>query len=136
MRNAQCGGQVAYARLTLPPHPCLSMILDMEIGLAIEHFRRLAGLNQSELAARLDVDQGNLSRMLRGNQDIYVSKLESIAAALGVRGSDILAYAEDHDATAARWRSLYRNLPPDEREAALKILEPRGQYGTGTTKLA
>ena len=108
------------------------MILDMEIGKAVDHFCQLQGLTQSQLAARLDADQGNLSRMLRGKQDIKVSKLQAIAKALGVRGSDILAFAEDQDDTAARWRTLYQALPEDEREAALKILEPRGQYAPKT----
>ena len=104
------------------------MLSVMNIGRAIEHFRALSGLTQSELAARCDFSQGNFSRLLNGKQDLYVNRLEQVAKALGVKASDILAYAEALDPTEVRWRRLYAVLPPEDREAALQILEPRDSY--------
>jgi transcriptional regulator with XRE-family HTH domain len=115
---------------TLPTHQGTHMLLGMKIGRAIEHFRRLAGLTQTELAGRTDLSQGNLSRLLSGKQDLTVARLEQIAQALGVRASDIMVYAETEDPDEARWRRLYASMPADQREAALRILEPRDTYQT------
>lgn len=67
------------------------------IGRAIEHFRRLSGFSQSELAAQVDTNQGNLSRIINGKQDIGFALLSKICASLSVPVSDVVAYAEYGD---------------------------------------
>lgn len=110
---------------TLPASATLIMLTSVHIGRAIDHYRRLAGLSQLELAGRLGWDQGNLSRLIRGQQDIPYRRLCAIAGALGVKTSDLVSYAENGDDQAARWHRLYVELPEEDREAALRLLEPR-----------
>ena len=106
------------------------MLTSVQIGRAIEHYRRLAGLSQLALAERLGMNQGNLSRLLGGKQDISYRRLCAIAAALGVKTSDLVSYAENGDDQAARWRRLYSQLPEEDRAATLRLLEPRANSYT------
>lgn len=106
----------------------LDMLFGMQIGRAIEHFRRISGISQSELAARVDTNQGNLSRIINGKQDIGFALLSKICAALGVPVSDVVAYAENGDNEAARWANLYIHLPQEDRDAAFRLLESKADY--------
>lgn len=100
----------------------------MNIGAAIQHFRRAAKLNQDALAQAVGLNQSDISRIERGKQSFDISKLESFAAALGIPAAELVTYAVKPDPLAARWARLYDKLPPDERLAALRILEPRESY--------
>lgn len=73
-----------HANRTLLALSIVSMLCPMGIGAAIDHFRRRAGLTQSELALRAELSQSDISRIIRGKQDLTVSRLEQIAKALGV----------------------------------------------------
>jgi transcriptional regulator with XRE-family HTH domain len=100
----------------------------MNIGAAIQHFRRAAKLNQETLAQAVGLNQSDISRIERGQQGFDISKLESFSVALGIPVVDLVTYAVKPDPLAARWARLYDKLPTDERLAALRILEPRDSY--------
>jgi transcriptional regulator with XRE-family HTH domain len=100
----------------------------MEIGRAIEHFRKLAGITQLELAARVDIHQSNLSRIINGKQDIGFALLSRICKELGVPASDVVAFAENGDNEAVRWANLYAHLPPEDRAAVFRLLEQKAEY--------
>lgn len=125
MRDAHTLVNMMYARSTLQESCQITTLVVVKIGRSIEHFRKAAGLTQSDLAAAVGMDQGNLSRLINGRQDVPLERLHKIAEALGIRLSDLIAYAERGDEVEARWRKLYSMLSPDDREAALRLLEPR-----------
>jgi transcriptional regulator with XRE-family HTH domain len=69
------------------------------------------------------LNQGNLSRLERGQGDLPTDRLVAIAHALGVKASAILEYAEvGDDASRARWLDLYDQLTPTQRETMLELL--------------
>ena len=119
MRYAPCTLQVLSAAL---------MLIPMSIGPAIEYYRRQAGLTQAELAARAGIGQSDVSRIIRGQQDLTVSRLSALANALGVTEAELFNYGDNPDPQRARWQQLYEQLSDDERAAALQILEPRTKY--------
>lgn len=128
MRTAHTLVNMSYAQVTLRGPGSVTTLIVVKIGRAIEHFRASAGLTQSALAAAVNMDQGNLSRLINGRQDVPMERLQAISAALGIRLSDLIAYAERGDEIEARWRRLYATLSPEDREAALRLLEPRETY--------
>jgi predicted transcriptional regulator len=69
-------GKVFEARLDEPSQG------DEHIGARLREIRKLAGLTQAELAARLNIGQGALSRV-ESRKDILVSTLRDYLAALG-----------------------------------------------------
>jgi transcriptional regulator with XRE-family HTH domain len=69
-------GKVFEARLDVPSQG------DEHIGARLREIRKLAGLTQADLAARLKIDQSALSRV-EGRKDILVSTLREYLAALG-----------------------------------------------------
>ena len=50
----------------------------------LERIRRERGMTQVELAQLLGTRQGNVSRLLRGEEDVTLSRCERIAKTLGV----------------------------------------------------
>ncbi|WP_448207270.1 helix-turn-helix domain-containing protein [Azospirillum sp. sgz302134] len=56
----------------------------------IRHFRKLAGLTLEELAARIGMSNGNLSRLERGQIAWTQPTLESLARELGCRVIDLI----------------------------------------------
>lgn len=69
-------GKVFEARLDAPSQG------DEHIGASLRRIRERAGLTQADLAARLNIGQGALSRV-EGRKDILVSTLRDYLAALG-----------------------------------------------------
>lgn len=58
-----------------------------DLGLAVRHARRAAGLTQRELAARLDVSQRWLSELETGKPKVLDRGLFDVIAKLGIRVS-------------------------------------------------
>ena len=50
----------------------------------IDRIRRERGLNQQQLAELLGTKQGNVSRLLRGEENPTIERCEEIAAKLGL----------------------------------------------------
>ncbi|WP_127088542.1 helix-turn-helix domain-containing protein [Aquabacter cavernae] len=69
-------GKVFEARLDAPSRS------DEHIGARLREIRKLAGITQADLAARLNIGQAALSRV-EGRKDILVSTLRDYLAALG-----------------------------------------------------
>jgi len=106
----------------------VTMLLGVKVGEAIKRFLDLRGLKQEEAALAIETNPGNFSRMLRGLQDIPLSKLQRIAAYLHVPLSEILAYAENPDPQRTNWMSLYDKCPPEQVEAVKNLLDPPAEY--------
>ena len=64
----------------------------MKLGEAVRALRERRGLTATELAVRIGVDVGNMSRIERQDQGVY-KRLDKIAEALGVAPIDLLLHA-------------------------------------------
>jgi transcriptional regulator with XRE-family HTH domain len=99
--------------------------MDVKIGRALDHYRKLRGISQEAIAASAGMTQPNLSRLLRGTQEISVSQLDALARAVGVKTSAVVLFAESAtDDTLSRWHQLYDQLSPAQRAAAIDLLTP------------
>ncbi len=65
----------------------------------IDRVRRERGLNQQQLAELLGTKQGNVSRLLRGDENPTIERCEEIAAKLGLRIALHLEEAEELSTT-------------------------------------
>jgi XRE family transcriptional regulator, regulator of sulfur utilization len=74
------------------------------VGAAVRRWREEQGIAQDAFALRAGVDRSYFGRLERGQRQPTVALLLRIAAALGVRGSELLAEAEDALAKGARSR--------------------------------
>ncbi|MEQ8396441.1 helix-turn-helix domain-containing protein [Thalassobaculum sp.] len=54
-----------------------------KIGQSLKAIRKLSGLNQAEMAKRLDVSQASISKIESGRGDIQVSSIQKFVEALG-----------------------------------------------------
>ena len=71
--------------------------LDLRIGVIVKRLRQLAGLTQSDLAARVNVSQGCISLIECGHRNrgtLNLMLLQSIARELGYNLSDLIRFAE------------------------------------------
>ena len=66
-----------------------------DVGRVIRRLRKASKMTLEELAALVDTDAANLSRIERGLQGYTPDGLERIAAALGTTAATILSNAED-----------------------------------------
>jgi transcriptional regulator with XRE-family HTH domain len=88
-RFAQAVGCLFSTDFT-PPTPRDSDSGIAEFGRRLREARRRAGLSQVELAARLGMTQGYVSRVERGAQNISLSACEAFAAAVGYMFTAVL----------------------------------------------
>jgi transcriptional regulator with XRE-family HTH domain len=58
-------------------------------GLYIRRLRIEKGLNQTQLAAKIGLDSGGLSKIETGKKDINEDKLLQLAKALGIKADEI-----------------------------------------------
>lgn len=69
--------------------------LSLALGQVIRRHRTLAGFSQEELAARSGLHRTYISFLERGVKSPTVDVLARLGQALGVRGSELLAEAEE-----------------------------------------
>jgi transcriptional regulator with XRE-family HTH domain len=60
------------------------------VGEKIRSYRRQAGLSQEKLAEKADLHHNFIGEVERGNMDISLGSLISIAKALGIRVRDLV----------------------------------------------
>ncbi len=69
-----------------------------EVGAVVADLRRRAGLDQSQIAARLGIDQPAVSRIERGERRLNAWELYALAECLGVEPGLILGREEPGEA--------------------------------------
>lgn len=110
--------RVTHAQFTIPV---------MTVGEAIRTLRKLAGLNQSQLAERMgaDYNQSNISRIENGAQLLDTAQLQAIAEILNVRASDILAMAEQGTEAprVSQYLQAYSKLSVRQIDAILALAD-------------
>lgn len=108
-------GRVFEAVVDAPPKP------DEHIGARLREIRELAGLTQAELARRLNIGQGALSRV-ESRKDILVSTLRNYLGALGAT-LRIDAQVGDAAALVTGMREAQFHFDPvDENQLLLPII--------------
>lgn len=80
---------------------------------------KAAGKNQVALASAAGLDQGYVSKLLKGQANLTLKKIDAIAAALGFSGSDLLRHPGD---PASALESGRADVPASARAQA-RILE-------------
>jgi len=110
----------------------------MDIGRAIYALRKEKGLKLEEVALDAGTDSGHLSRIETGSRKPSLAMLEKIAAAMGVKVSQIVAMAEgegmpnaagqmpnlgeaDLSEESIQLRQHFRTLSADNQRALLEI---------------
>lgn len=63
-----------------------------------------------ELCDAIDLDQGNLSKMLNGQTSIYLFRLVQIAEALGYKPAELLPLEWQNNAPAQDKDEIYKNI--------------------------
>lgn len=92
--------------------------LAIHIGKNIAKYRVKMGLTQAQLAERVDLSPGFLSRAERGEKTMKVYTLYQIAEALGV-SCDVLLYPENNE---SHLRAIYKMLQ-EQPDANLAMVE-------------
>lgn len=101
----------------------------MKIGTSINRIRRAKGITQTQIAEAINLDQGNLSRIINNHQEATFARLEAIAAFLGVRIYEIVRIAEMGDDPDPRKLPLYAlidSMSPDQLRAFIRSTDPDG----------
>lgn len=81
-----------------------------EIGAVIRSRRKVLGMSQEKLAARLRISRGSLANIEIGRQNLLVHQLYKFAVALSLEPTDFLPSRAAND---ARGHSLDLPLPSD-----------------------
>lgn len=88
----------------------------------LRDFRDMAGMTLEEVAARVGMTAGNLSRLERGLIPYSQSSLEALAAVYSCRVADLVE--EDPGATRQEnhLRQMFRGLTHEDRLRALRLI--------------
>jgi transcriptional regulator with XRE-family HTH domain len=97
----------------------------MSVGKNIKQHRMAAGLSQNELAARAGVNQSNLSRIERLDDDsCTVNTLRAIAAVLGCSVAELIG-EEEPVTPASQRKKRFPSPSTQELNERIKALEKR-----------
>jgi len=89
--------------------------------------RRLAELRMSQntLAIEAGMDRAQLSRILSGEENPKLTRLEAIAKGLEMPMWRLLLEASDPDAMQqSAWNAIFEQMDPERRDHALRWLSP------------
>lgn len=86
----------------------------------IREWRKFRGLNQTQLAERVELEQGTISRLENGTIAYTQPVLEAIAEALNCAPADLIM--RDPTQPGSLW-SIWDQIQPIERDQALRVLE-------------
>lgn len=112
-----------------------AIIWSMSVAERIADLLRETGRSQTEIARAAKVGRGAISAIVRGRtKNPQPDHLFAIADAFGVEARWLATgqgpkYRETSLSREQRdWLNMYEQLPPDKRQAARAILDPRGEY--------
>lgn len=91
----------------------------------IREWRKFRGLTQEQLASAVGVSAANLSRIETGKQGYTQAVLEAIATTLRCEPADLLTARDPGEPESAILLAL-RNLPPEQRNRALRVVQALG----------
>lgn len=123
-RQSLVNGQVAQARLTSKRRGC--DYFRMGNRHFIKEWRKHRGLNQEQLADRLHISKGYLSKIESGKRRYDQQFLEAAAEALQCAVPDLLI--RDPSDPEGIW-SVWDSLPPTQRTQAVEIIKTLKRTG-------
>lgn len=85
----------------------------------VEHFRKIRGLTQTQLADVIGTSQPHISRIERGDDGPPLKMFKQIADALGVTLSDL--FAENRGPAEMMLLETFRSLPPERQRGWLDM---------------
>lgn len=122
-----CQGEIALGAylLDLATEHHLMMLTPQKIGWAIDRLRQDRRLTKKALAELCDIDPGNLNRIISGQQEATLSRMEALSKGLSVQVSDIYRMAEGGqppatDPRKAALHVLIEHLDPDQLDVAFR----------------
>lgn len=101
----------------------------MTIGKKIRALRKERGYTLNQLAAMIESDVGNLSRLERNVQGFSQATLDRIASALAVPIATLFVEGE---ADAEQFTAIYANSNKGQGEPDVRIIRPGGGGDSGT----
>ncbi len=113
--------------MTKAPHP-----VDVKVGQTVLKLRRLRGISQQELAAKIGVSFQQLQKYERGTNRISASRMYELARALHVKpgdlfegqGGDIPELPIFADRNMAKLIDMFARIKnPEKHKAILKLVE-------------
>jgi len=118
-----CTGRIA----TVPRMKRAASTPAQALGAAITMARKQAGLSQTQLGSLIGFDQGNISRIESGAQQVAAGTLFEIATALGTPLHLLIEEAEKRTGDllskeAIRVARKWQNAPPHQRAAYSALL--------------
>lgn len=96
--------------------------LTARIGKRVFELRRLADLTQSELAERAGLGEKYVGEIERGQRDVRLKTLQSLARALQVETCDLFNFT-DEDVTVAQLRKRLQGRSAAFRTHVLSLLD-------------
>jgi transcriptional regulator with XRE-family HTH domain len=103
--------------------------LDTEpIGVRLKHFRKLRGLTQAEVAAKIGITRGSLAAYETGRVRVVDEMIVRFALALGVSADKLLGISAQRPENPSALRIMRRlkkieRLPPAKQKAILQTLD-------------
>ena len=134
LHRRQCAGEAHYGQVPFVPAEVSAGIMPERILLCMsgtKHFirewRRYRGLSLVQLAERVGITHGQLSKVERGKRPWGEPLLEKLAEELGTDPASLLM--RDPTDPEGIW-SIWDQVPPTERPRALSILKAFTRTGT------
>lgn len=87
----------------------------------IRSYRKKAGLTLEELAARIGMTDGNLSKLERGQIGYTQATIESVARELGCKVTDLLSEQPPLTAREETLLSIMRSLDPEDQDRFIRM---------------
>jgi transcriptional regulator with XRE-family HTH domain len=99
-----------------------------QFGKTVKKLREQLKMTPAALARLIGSDSANLGRVESGEQGVTLDTLMRIAKALRITGGGLLSMAEGHNPFGHtpdewRWLELWRTLPADRLDQALRVME-------------
>ena len=109
----------------------------MKIGEAIKKLRLERGATQEDVALEAGTNAGNLSRIERCRQQPALELVEKIAAAFGMKVTDLYAYAESHQLQSSKSKlKIKPNIESDNSNAVVLLRRSFQQLTPENKRLA
>lgn len=95
----------------------------MSLQSVVERRRKELRMSQNALAVEAGMDRAQLSRILSGEENPKLTRLEAIAKALQMPMWRLLLEASDPDAMQqSAWNAIFEQMDPERREHAIRWL--------------
>lgn len=118
-----CGGRSIDEGLS-PIAQRIEALTEM-VGSRIRRAREIRGLSRRELSEKSDVSQRYLAQIEAGKGNISIALLLRVGAALGQKTEWFVGEKDPWTSDMVHVAELYRRASQDQRDAVLRVLDPK-----------